>query len=83
MATITCDVTLNGITKSASIDLVVGDEVEGKVWSVASPSGEVGGIFMLGDNGTLSYSVLRDEKSVLDFGAMGLNTEIGDFSEGL
>ena len=33
--------------------------------------------------GNLSYTVQRDEKSVLDFGAMGMKTEIGDFSEGL
>ena len=83
LATITCDVTLDGITKSASIDLIVGDEVEGKVWSVTSPEGNVGGIFMLGSEGNLSYTVQRDEKSVLDFGAMGMKTEIGDFSEGL
>ena len=83
LVTIQCNVTLGDITKSTSIDLIVGDEVEGKVWSIASPSDAVGGIFMLNDNGSLSYSVQRDEKSVLNFGAMGMSTNLGDFTEGL
>ena len=55
LVTIQCNVTLGDITKSTSIDLIVGDEVEGKVWSIASPSDAVGGIFMLNDNGRDVY----------------------------
>ena len=83
LVTITCEATLDGITKSASVDLIIGNEVEGKVWSIASPDGEVASVFMLGSEGNLSYSVQRENKSVLGFSAMGMNTSVGDFTEGL
>ena len=83
LVTIQCNVTLGDITKSTSIDLIVGDEVEGKVWSIASPSDAVGGIFMLNDNGSLSYSVQRDEKVCAQLWRNGHEHESRDFTEGL
>ncbi|WP_050697180.1 glycoside hydrolase family 97 catalytic domain-containing protein [Anaeromassilibacillus senegalensis] len=83
LATITCEVTLDGITKTAEVNFIIGSEVEGRVWSVASPDGKTGGVFMLDDHGKLAYSAQQNGQSILNFSAMGMNTSAADFTEGL
>ncbi len=81
-ATITCKATVNGITKEAALDLAVGNEVEGRLWSVESPDKNTNIIFKL-DNGSLQYSVQKQGKTVLGFSPVGINTSLGDFSNNL
>lgn len=81
-ATITCKATVGGITKEAALDFAVGNEAEGRLWSVESPDKNTNIIFKL-DSGSLQYSVQKQGKTVLGFSPVGINTSLGDFSSNL
>ena len=83
IAEITCEATLGEVTKTASVEIVVGQEVEGRVWSLQSPDQSVQTILRLSESGALSYTVLREDKTVLDWAALGMETNLANFSEGL
>lgn len=82
-ATISCDVTLAGVTKRGSLDITVWDETMGNAWSVHSPSGEVKMIFLLDETGAVRYTVTRQGREVLGLAPIGLKTSLADFSTGL
>lgn len=60
----------------------LGDELDGSLWIINSPSGTVQA-FLRFENGSLSCKVLRDNHLVVDNSALGLKTNLGDFSTGL
>ena len=83
VAQITCEATLGDVTRSASLEFIVGDEVEGRVWALPSPDGSVEAVLRLGADGGLSYTAMREGKTVLDWAALGMETSLADFSQGL
>ena len=83
VAQITCEATLDGITRSASLEFIVGDEVEGRVWTLPSPNGSIEAVLRLSSEGSLSYIAMQEGKTVLDWAALGMETSVADFSTGL
>ena len=82
-ATIRCEYlsSTSGLMQ-ATTDIVAGTP-QGKIWRVASPTGESEIRFKLSDTGVLSYATLKNGKYSLDFANIGLTTNVGDFSTGL
>ena len=83
VVTITCAATLGDITKTGTVELIVGTETQGTTWSIQSPDGSSTAVFALNADGKLSYSVLNEMRTVLGLADTGIVTSLGDFSSGL
>jgi LPXTG-motif cell wall-anchored protein len=82
---ITLEATYEGITKSASLSVLVrgGDEEsEESSWIVSSPDESVKTFFTLTD-GEVTFSSFKDGKEVIGDSPTGLVTNLGDFTKGL
>ena len=81
-ATITCNVDLDGVKQSTSLDVIVGNGNE-KSWTAVSPDGSVKTIFTMREDGSVVFATSRDGNTVIGSSTTGLVTNLGDFRTGL
>ncbi|WP_050697348.1 glycoside hydrolase family 97 catalytic domain-containing protein [Anaeromassilibacillus senegalensis] len=81
-ASITCNVELDGVKQSASLDIIVGNGEENS-WTAFSPDGSVKALFTQRDDGSVVYAVSRNGNTVIGTSPTGLVTNLGDFRTGL
>ena len=80
-AVLTATVTLNGVTKTASTEVIVG-EVEDSAWTLISEDESISATFYLA-NGTANYFVTENGSNVIEASSLGIVTTAADFTEGL
>ena len=81
-ATITCNVELDGVTQSTTLDVIVGNGTEDS-WTAVSPDGSIKTLFTLRDDGSVVFATSRDGNTVIGTSPTGLVTNLGDFRTGL
>ena len=83
-AAVTVTGRLDGVERSAKMDLIVeGENSEKNVWSLTSPEGKVSASLALSEDGRLLYALRRAGETLLQTAPLGLTTSLADFSEGL
>ncbi|WP_040197827.1 glycoside hydrolase family 97 catalytic domain-containing protein [Candidatus Soleaferrea massiliensis] len=82
-ATITATATLGDITKTASMDILVGKGGYVELWTIDSPSANNSIIFLLDEAGAVSYMARNEGNNAINISPTGLNTSLGDFTTGL
>lgn len=80
---ISCSAALNGITRSCSLEIQVGEITAEKTWEVTSPDGKTALKVELMTGGSLQYTALQDGMVTLETSPVGLITSAGDFSKNL
>lgn len=81
MAVLTASVTFNGITKTASAEVIVGEAAD-SVWKLTSEDESISAVFYLA-NGTAHYFVTEDDSMVVETSDLGIVTDDADFTTGL
>ncbi|NBH14255.1 hypothetical protein D3Z36_08680 [Lachnospiraceae bacterium] len=84
-ATITIIVKFDGKTFTFNEQIIVaGEELGDLAWQVASPDGNIKGMFVFDEKkGSLCYAAYHGEDLVIEPSPLGLVTNKGDFREGL
>ena len=80
---ITVEVTRNGVTKTAEIEIKVGEIVVEESWEVTSFDGNTKMTVELLTGGTLQYRAEQDGVTNIGNSPLGLVTNLGDFSKKL
>ena len=81
--TITAEATLGSVTKTASVQIQVGDIVAEESWTLKSPDGNTEMTVNLMTGGSLEYTAKQDGVTNIGTSPLGMVTSAGDFSKGL
>ena len=82
-ATVTAKAAVNGVTKTAALEIQVGEIVAEETWSLKSPDQNTQMTVNLMTGGSLRYSANQDGVENIGDSPLGMVTSLGDFSKGL
>lgn len=83
IAVVTAEAVVNGIAKSASLEIQVGEVVAEETWNLKSPDKKTEITVNLMTGGSLRYSATQNGVENIGDSPLGLVTNLGDFSKGL
>ena len=70
--TVSASTTVNGDTFSQSVEITVYDKESNKCWAAASPDGSIIIVMLLNNDGSLTYTVLKDGVTVVEPSQIGI-----------
>lgn len=83
IVTITAQATKGDVTRTATLQIQVGEIGVEDSWQIASPDGGTSMTVEMITGGTLQYSATKDDVTNIETSPLGLVTDLGDFSRGL